>query len=259
MYWSKVKTILIFFLIITNVFLLMNLYSNNKDTLFLKKDVIKSTVQVLNKNNVFIDQSIIPKRIVKLKQFEADNLIKSYDEFAKSILGKDADKISETRFESDKGYVEFSGDKFDIFINYKEKLPESKDDLEKLFESFNLNITDFEYKDGVVYKKSGKYYLYDCKISLKKDGENLKISGVWYEKNSNKIFNGDEIKPITSALIDFISDPEKPLDRCEIKNIKLGYRVYETTSYHKSIVPVPVWELELSKNQKIYINARTDS
>ena len=236
----------------------MNLYSNNKDTLFLKKDVVKSTISVLNKNGVKINDSIIPKKIVTLKQFEADNIIKSYDEFAMSVLGKDYKKISDTRYESLEGYVEFLGDRFDINIKYEGNLPSSKGDIEKLFEKFNLKITDFEYKNATVYKKNGKYDIYDCSITLKKDGNNLKISGVWYQKNSNKISNGDEIKPITSALIDFLSDPLKPQGQCEIKNIRLGYMVYETTSYHKSIVPMPVWELNLSDNQKVYISARAN-
>ncbi len=258
MYWSKVKTILIFFLIIANLFLLMNLYSNNKDTLFLKKEVIESTVSILAENGVGIDKSIIPKKIVKLKQFEADNLIKSYDEFSEAVLGKDYKKVSDTRFEGDTGHIDFSGDKFNISIKYDGEIPSSKDQVEDFFKEFNLKITDFEYKNGQVFKKTGKYDIYDCNITFKKSGDMLEISGVWYEKNSNTIYYGDEIKPITSALIDFLSDPLKPEEQCEITNIRLGYMVYETISYHKSIVPMPVWEIELSNKQKVYISARAN-
>ena len=150
MLWSKVKTILIFFLIITNVFLLMNLYSNNKNALFLKKDVIKSTISILNKNGVKINDSVIPKKNVTLTQFEADNIIKSYDEFAESVLGEDYKKISNTRNEGEKGFVDFFGDKFDINIEYDGNLPVKKDSIEKLFQEFNLKITDFEYREGKI-------------------------------------------------------------------------------------------------------------
>ena len=258
MYWSKVKTVLIFFLIITNAILLMNLYSNNKDTLFLKKEVISSTVSILEKNGVKIDNSIIPKRIVTLKQFEADNIIKSYDEFSQAVLGEGYEKITNTHYQSDKGYIDFSGDRFNISLKSDKGIPASKEQVLEFFKEFNLELTDFEYRNGQAFKKNGKYDIFDCKITFQKSGDTLNISGVWYEKNKNAIYYGSEIKPVTSALIDFLSDPMKPEEACSITNIKLGYMLSETASYHKSIVPMPVWELELSNKQKIYISARAN-
>ena len=233
-------------------------YQSRLEGRYLPYAIQNYPLSIKNKNGVKINDSVIPKKNVTLTQFEADNIIKSYDEFAESVLGEDYKKISNTRYEGEKGFIDFFGDKFDINIEYDGNLPAKKDSIEKLFQEFNLKITDFEYREGTIYKKSGKYDIYDCNINLKKEHDILKISGVWYEKNSNKIFNDDGIKPITSALIDFLSDPLKPQGQCEIINIKLGYMVYETTSYHKSIVPMPVWEFELSNNKKVYISARAN-
>jgi hypothetical protein len=64
----------------------------------------------------------------------------------------------------------------------------------------------------------------------------VKISGVWFEKKSDKIPSQNELKPITTVLIDMLSSPDRPKENVEISNIELGYMVYETETFHKSVV-----------------------
>lgn len=256
MNWYKAKTILIVFFMITNAFLLYNIIFNSKNAFYINDEIIMYSIEILENNGIKINSEIIPRKIVSISQFEADNIITDREEFAKKIFNEDCKKISEDLYESEKGRIEYFGDRFTVTLNQDIKTTEKEFVLE-LFRNAGINISDYEYSDGKFLKTINKYNVFNSEITITKPEEGkTQISGVWFEKNSNEIFSGTELKPITSVLIDFISDSNRPEGEIEIVNLKLGYMVYETETYHKSIVPIPVWRLELSDGNYIYMDAR---
>ncbi len=260
MNWYKAKTILIVFFIITNLFLFYNIIFGSQDEHYINDDVVLYTAQILKNNQIFVDTGKIPRKKVSAAQFEADNIISSYEEFSKKILGDECTKISENSYQSSAGTLDFSGDRFTATIkSYPQiDLSTAKSALSVL-DNLNIKISDYEYENGRFTKKINNLEVFDCelKISQNQSGE-LTISGVWFEKNSKQINSGGEMKPITTVLIDFISDAHKPQGEINIKNLGWGYMVYETDTYHKSIVPVPVWKLEFSDGNYVCMDARAN-
>lgn len=258
MNWYKAKTILIVFLVITNAFLLFNIIFNVKDGTYISDKTISETAAILHNNGIDIDESIIPHKNVNAGQFEADNIIEGYQSFAEKLLGENPEKISDTQYTSEKGTLEFSGDFFAFTQKGDVSHGDEKMDRE-LLHSLGIDISDYVYQQGVFSKKVNKLNVFNSRLSVDQNEQGeVTVSGVWFEKNSNKILSPGTMKPITAVLIDFISSPERPQGGISIVNLEWGYTVYETEVFHKSIVPVPVWKIELSDGEKIYMDARNN-
>lgn len=259
MNWYRAKTILIVFLAIINVFLLYNIIFNNGSFFYINKDIVANTAEVLKNNGITINPDIIPRKVLSAKQFEADNIITGYDEFAKKALGEDVKKISDNSYEGKRGSIEFSGDRFTLVTELTaDNLFEEKN-ARAFLKSFGIDISDYKYENGVFKKSVDKLDLFNTEISIKqqKDGK-IQISGVWFEQAENTVSEETELKPITSVLVDFISSPQRPEGNPEISNLTLGYIVYDTELYHKSMVPIPVWKIEFSTGNYVYMDARSN-
>lgn len=259
MNWGKAKTILIVFFVIIDMFLLVNIISNKREAVIIKGDTVENTVAALAKNGIRLSKNIIPGTNTEAKQFEADNIIADYDEFAKKTLGESAVKIAEGSYESERGTLTLSGDSFCIAGDTAEEYPKSESEARTLLRNWGIEPGEAKYKDGTFVKCVYGLEVFNSQISIKKteDGR-LGISGVWFEKNSNQLSSAGSMKPITSVLIDFISSPERPEGEVEIIGLEWGYMVYETDSFHRSIVPVPVWRIELSGGESVYMDARNN-
>ena len=260
MNWYRAKTVLIILFILTNIFLFYNIVFSGKNNFYISDDIIKYTVSVLENNGITINSEIIPRKKFSAHQFEADNIIESYDEFAKNVLGEDCVKISDILYESAAGTVEYNGDKFTITANSEnitENFADEKDAVSFL-KNFGIHISDFEYNQGTFEKKVDNLCVFNSELSVIQSENGTVISGVWFEKNSKSISSSNEMKPITSVLIDFISDENRPQGNIEITGLEWGYMVYDTENYHKSIVPVPVWKITLADGSYVYMDARAN-
>ena len=260
MNWYRAKTILIVFFIITNLFLFYNITFGTQDENYISDDVVLYTTQVLKNNEITIDSGIIPRKKVSAVQFEADNIITGYEEFSKKVLGELSVKISDNSYMSELGRLDFSGDRFTLTVeNYPQIDLETEKAAISLLENFNIKISNYEYENQRFTKKINKLEVFDCNIEIsQEESGKLTISGVWFEKNSKEVSGGKEMKPITSVLIDFISEHERPQGAVTIEKVKWGYMVYETDTYHKSIVPLPVWKFEFEDNGYICMDARAN-
>ena len=131
MNWSKAKTVLIFFFIIINVFLFYTILGRSLNNYYISKETVNNTVEILKNNGITVDKDIIPRRIQSASQFEADNIIVSYEEFAKQMLGDNYLKISDAEFKGEDNSISFYGDKFIM----KQKFPFFNKNLSTLFDT----------------------------------------------------------------------------------------------------------------------------
>lgn len=257
MNWYKAKTVLIVFFVITNTFLLFNVISNGRNDTRIAEEVLEYTAEVLANNGIKIDKERIPKKKRRARQVETDNIITGYDEFALMVLGEDYKKLSETEYESAGGTLSFSGDYF--CYNGKSEYPAGEEGDVKLLRDMGLEISGFEYDAGVFSKKINRLSVFNSQITVEHlEDSAVRVSGVWFEENESKLSDAGTVKPITSVLIDFISSPERSGENVEITDLEWGYMVYETEIYHKSIVPVPVWKIEMSDGKNVYMEAQNN-
>lgn len=263
MNWHRAKTILICFFLFINAFLLYFNVSKSRYDSKINEQIIGYTTDILKGNGISIDPEIIPKKRLFTPQFEADNIITDYAEFAKSVLGKDAAKISDTEYSSAKGNLEFSGDSF----NFTSSAPLFSGSLKRadavsLLDGLGIKIGDFDYeKNGnsvILSNKANDFNIFNSEIVIENTDTATKISGIWFSKLGDNFPQNAELNDITSVLIDLLSSSQKPQGETSITTLKLGYIIYEPEKYHKTLVPIPVWCIEHTGGT-VYMDARANS
>ncbi len=260
MNWPRAKTILICFFLFTNLLLLyFNIAGSITDSR-LDDEIVGYSVEILQKNGITIDPGLIPEKKAQLPQFEADNIIVSYDEFAKQLLGEQVTTISEAAYSSEKGTLEFSGDNF-TFTSTAPLLSvdAKKNDAINLLAGLGINLGEYDYVQTagkiVFSNKANNLPLFNSDITIEINAENTTISGVWFYKYAENLPEGAMLKDVTTALIDLLSSPEKPQGTAKIISITPGYMMYESESYHKTLVPIPAWRIEFP-DRAVYMDAR---
>lgn len=259
MNWSKAKTILILFFLMVDSFLLYQIVVTNQDKNYVSDEVIKNTVTILEKNQINVAPELIPNKKGSVRLFESDNIISDYESFSKLFLGNDLTKVSDTAYSGVGGKVEFWGDKFRftssslLFVGKPKK-----NDILSFFQDKGIKLTGCEFyeEDNVQYlkKTENKLEVFNSFIKVENTDKTV-ISGLWFERKTDGFTSSTGLNPSTSALIDFLSSQDKPNAEITILNIEKGYNIYEPETFHKSIMPAPVWEIEHTMGSA-YIDAR---
>ena len=259
MNWSKAKTILILFFLIVDSFLLYQIVVTNRDKNYVSDDIINNTITILKNNNINIEYDVIPNKKGTEKLFESDNIISDYETFAKLFLGEDITKLSDTAYTAPSGKIEFWGDKFRFTsssILFDEK--PGKKDIIAFFKGKGIILTGCEfYEDDIasyLKKTENKLEVFNSFIKVENTDKTV-ISGLWFERKNDGFSSSSELKSSTSALIDFISSADRGNGEITITNIQKGYNIYEPKTFHKSILPVPVWKIDHTTSSA-YIDAR---
>jgi len=275
MNWSKAKSILIVFFLLMNIILLCNIvYSTGKATI-ITPEILSSTVEVLKKNDITINPDIIPTKSHSLAYVEAKNIIVSGGDFAAQILGSDFSKKSDILFESKSCTLELEGDYFTLICKTPQfgELTEGinaenaeKKALAMLHEygidlgRYTTQISEADGKFTVLFtKKIGASTVFDAKIKMIISPDGLdKIWGKWFNEvtSVNPFGQKTELDSITSTLVEFILNEERPKTPIAISSLDLGYSVAGDNLYHASVVLTPSWEITLSDNSSYIVNAQ---
>ncbi len=270
MNWSRVKTVLIILFLCTDIFLLATYLTSKYASSTISSEVIESTVEVLKNNNIKVDPAIIPQKIPSVISAEAENVISDYETFARKILGSEFTAV-EFGYESVVGRLTFFGDRFNFVKNtaldaITDLIPVTDEKMAKDVTVSSLQQVGFDLKNAeITTEKSGDGYTVTLEnhanslpifnsqvlVTLSKSGI-TSISGIWFNETDSQ--NGsNNIKSITSALIDFIPDVTSP---AEITEIQLGYNIFDKASYHKSATLIPVWKVTLKDGNTYLLDAR---
>lgn len=274
MNWSKAKTILIVYFIIINIFFLAYIIYDGLQLKETEEKVADAVIELLSDNGISVDKKIILRSDEQenMKTVYVENIIKSYDEFAKLVLGEDAVKKSSQAYWGELGEIKFSGDYFEASAasgKYLMANSVSKSNAAELAEEYIVSIgVEPKGLDSAVLQpqENGGYTVHFEKtensmevfgagISAELDSGGIKkLSGCWYNRQ-----DGDgalmELKEPSGMLIEYMNS-RKDKKNCLISDIRLGYATLESQVYHEGLVLTPMWQITEDNGKKTYINAR---
>ncbi|MCH5184685.1 MAG: hypothetical protein J1F64_01040 [Oscillospiraceae bacterium] len=269
MNWSEAKSILIVFFLVINMVFLGILIESDRNKYNVNADIMKASVDILNKAQITIGEDIIPKKNPKMKYAEAYNIIEDNMIFAKSLIGGDAYE-AEGKYISPAGEAVIDGDFFSAVYYDKDYFDiagiyDIENKIQAVFKKLDFDDMgnyETEYEET---ENGGRITIkniieakpfFDSRIEISMTGQSVeKISGVWFVSDPDMISNMTETKSITGVLIDFknMYDGELPV---RITGLNIGYYKGKPETYHKSFVLIPVWCIETSDGGVYYMDTR---
>ncbi|MBE7038276.1 MAG: hypothetical protein E7404_05165 [Ruminococcaceae bacterium] len=190
-------------------------------------------------NNIKIDKSIIPAKIVNLNAIELKNVVfnsKFPKQYQKNDDGSFLVKlVSEIKNESD---------------------------IKKILSSIGIDKnTQVVYNKNTsrVNLKINNYYVFDIGVDISQKDGYTHIFGDWYvnETRPTKSRNISEIVPITGILIEF-ANQFKSDNEIKIESITLGYYIPESKRgvNNMNTSATPCYKILTSNNESYFYNAR---
>ncbi len=267
MLWSRAKTILIVFLLCTNIFLLCILLTSHYKRTRVPDGIISSAVELLSKRGIEIDARLIPKTAGSAKQYTVENVIKSYEEFAKTALGEGGEPF-EGGFKTDDARISFSGDIFKIEyasgVQTSDKLRSPAEKVRVHLKGLGIDASDAEVKVSndsagiftvTFTKRLAEAELLDCRVSVCLDGERIiSAEGCWFDNASAGAAYDLESAP--GLLVGFAASGRmNPGGR--ITAMEFGYCVNEDGVYHMQSTVVPVYALTTDDGRSFFVDARS--
>ena len=259
MNWSKAKTIMILFLLCTNIFLLSILIGTAYKQQRVSPEIIDSAVTLLSSRGIDIDKRIIPSAIGDEKLFTVENIIADYESFARTVRG----------YNNDAAEITFNGDIFDIkFINGIETDPKLKSPADKARAYLSSLGIDTKKSSVVVDNNSDDIFtvcftktiagkpFFDCSVLVELKGTKIiSVRGRWFNKLDTVSTSNPALESVPGLLVEFsISSPE--LSGSKITGLNLGYAINEENVFHKQATIIPVYEITTDSENKYYIDAR---
>lgn len=277
MEWSKAKNWLILLFLCINLFLIGYIINRNIQSSYIDPDTIQQTVAVLEKNSITIDTAIIPTKIPSVGTLEVRNALTDPQELATIVLGNNYTASSSGNiFTKDTKQLSVAGDMiFYVNNDSKERINNLVEQnvggvVMQRFASYGFDMTHATAK--VVQKESGQYRvlveqtvdsytLFDSFFDVVISQNGLhSFEGSWFVPVEKKdFFHRDikQVKPVTSVLIDFLSDPRRPKDKpVTITDISLGYTCGGKDTFHKAVTAMPVWRITTDDGRSYDYDAR---
>lgn len=275
MNWSKVKSIMIVFLILVNLSFLSYIIYEEVRVNKQNEQMAQTTALLLKSRNITVDAKMIAAcaKSESTPSVYVDNIISNYSDFSKKILGNSSVSVSESCYQSELGTIEFIGDFF------KAKSFENKHLFEISISSQNArNIVNqylgmlginTEKTQVQLTEENGIYKLVYAKeihslpvfqtgITVEANSSGIiSIYGNWYNinpQNSSII----ELKNISGVLVEYMNKKSKTHTNIQINSISLGYSALNPDTYHESVFLTPVWKIS-DLTGDYYIDARENS
>lgn len=208
MNWNNIKTFLIFLFLAVNIFLIVisvNMHNASK----LTDKNINETLILLEKNNIKIDEQIIPRNAY------SNNSIHLTDIYFSDIISSQ----------------NISRDNNQVVIILNCDWPKS-DISEKLilqtlkkygFDISNIQITLFDGK-YIISSKFNDIPIFNNNLMVTHHDDKLVLRGNWYIAKDSYMWQQSSQSYATSALINFVSCPYRNTDKTSvITNIEYGY------------------------------------
>lgn len=258
MNWSKAKTIMILFLLCTNLFLLSTLINAEYRQKRVAPEIIDAAAVLLENRGIRIDKKIIPSAIGTEKLFTVENVISDYESFT-STVNTHTDNSAE---------ISFCGDMFDIKadgIETDRRLKSPADKARAFLSSLGIDASKASIEvdnnsDGIFTVRFTKIIadkpFFDCSISVELLGTKIiSVRGKWYNKLDTVSASNSALKSVPGLLVEFsASNPE--LHGSEITSLRLGYAISEENVFHKQATIIPVYEIATDNGGKYFIDAR---
>ena len=275
MNWSKVKSVMIVFLILVNLSLLSYIVYEEVRVNKQNSQMAQTTASLLKSRHIIVDEKMIAdcSKSEKVQSVYVDNIISNYFEFAKKVLGDSSAQISQNRYQSKLGTIDFMGDIFKAKATDNKYLYEKNittQDAEKIItqylnslgintEKTRVKLTEENGMYELVYtKKINSLPVFQTYITIKADNSGINsIYGNWYNINSQNS-SVIELKSISGVLVEYMNKKSDLNTDIQINGISLGYSALNPDVYHESVFLTPVWKISDSTGD-YYIDARENS
>lgn len=256
MYWSRVKTILIFLFFALDVFLLGYIIHSDYDENAVTSDEKANTVLVLEHNNLKIDADLIPDKTVGMGIVEMDSIWTDYDKLAATVLGDKKEKISDGVYRQNNAQLEIFETGFSYTSDIKNTVKPSAETAAKLLEKLNIEVVSSDAEtvnnDEVLFKqKIDENPIFETGISVKTSKSDIsEVHGYWIFSD----VDGGMVKkqeyvllPVTSVLINFTRNDLYDASGDEIVKIERGYSTGSPTpdTQHKLVSVTPAYKITL--------------
>lgn len=255
MNWKNIKTFLIILFLGINVFLgISTVKMHGGDRL--TEQNINDAVALLEKNNIYIDKSIIPTAPSDFDDIELSNPLFSDKSIDKSLI---------TKSDNDGICMRIPA----ITADINEKNAESKIRTilkQNKFKIKSIILTKMPDSDNkICYNMTSEHNgikIFDNNMTITVDDGALLLSGTWYEYRSESIISsGKKTVHATSALIEFISARANDGKAVTINDISLGYHAAgpDNRKNVKTISAFPCYRLTTDTGMVYYYNIRNGS
>ena len=209
--WKSIKNYLLVLFALVNVFLIITTIQINNSEKLSDED-ITSAVELLNKNNIIVDKSIIENTPSNKDTIHLTDIY-----YAQGYENLDIIKTDDNR-------VKFE-------LNYKAE--NKKDTIENILATLKKN--GFDTKNIKVNKTGDKYkllyYVNDIQVfnndmTLSVSNDKLLCEGIWYVYESKNTYTWQQTETTyaTNALINLISLPDRDVSKTiNVTGIANGY------------------------------------
>ena len=239
MNWGKLKSFLIILFLLINIFLIVSMIVTDKVKTTIPNETIQDTVNILKRNGILIEPSIIDNTVKNVHDITLKPITKS-DNFTGKLIAGDLNTFE---------------------MNFSKKVSNTEEMKNILSDA---SIKDYnvekEFSDGfgTVLQKTGGYTIFDTLIEVESNGAGSRIMGEWYEviTKPKKDKNYDNIVILPSILINYISNKERPVGEQKITDIEYGYYVTNKNSDSVIYTAIPCWRIEVDNAMNFYYNAR---
>lgn len=255
MYWSRVKTILIFLFFALDVFLLGYIMYSDYDENAVSQTEKENTAAVLKNNNIKIDTETIPDKTGWLGIVEMNSTWTDSDSLAASILGAGTEKISDGAYRKNNNRLEIFEDGFSYTTGAKNITSPSSKTLADELEQINISVDE---KDGIssgnellFTQKIDDVPIFETKISVKTSKDKIaEVCGYWiFSDAGDDIVKKQEARlmPATSVLINFTESDLYDKQGDEITKIEEGYSIGSPVpdTRHKLVSVAPAYKITL--------------
>lgn len=256
MYWSRVKTILIFLFFALDVFLLGYIIHSDYDENAVTSDEKANTVLVLEHNNLKIDADLIPDKTVGMGIVEMDSIWTDYDKLAATVLGDKKEKISDGVYRQNSAQFEIFETGFSYTSDIKNTVKPSAETAAKLLEKLSIEVVSSDAEtvnnDEILFKQTiDENPIFETGIFVKTSKSDIsEVHGYWIFSD----VDGGMVKkqeyvllPVTSVLINFTRNDLYDASGDEIVKIERGYSTGNPTpdTQHKLVSVTPAYKITL--------------
>ncbi len=268
MNWSKVKSIMIVFLILVNLSFLTYIVYEEVHTNKRNEQMAETVTALLESRGITVDKALVAKsaKTENAQSLYADNFITDYRNFAGVVFGETVTTVGTNSFKSELGTLNFKGDYFEIKAYdgknlYNSKITKAnaqsiaKDYLTKLGINLKNSKKELTEENSLFkikfFENINEFPVFNSGIELVLNSTGIiSVSGNWYNMSTQNS-SISELKNLSGVLIDYMNTGKQS----KITNIELGYSIHDTSTYHESVFLTPVWKIT-DTSGVTYIDAR---
>ncbi len=272
----RLKTVFIVVLVVINIMFCAVIYNAVNFEKEERITMTESLTKLLAKDMIYLPQRLEFPESPEIYNFYVEKMFGNNADLIERFLGKNARRISESEYKSDKGRLLLDGDEFKFFnqspaggiADFSEENVEKvcRDEMERLgilsglYAFSGINFVDDGIR-GIFTAQNEKTVFFDAYISFDITDKGVSaVSGRNLISGLELSHGGTDFVNIISILPDLSENPmlEKGVAHTVV-SITPGYYIGRTFESYKNILAIPVWQIATDSGEILYYDARNGS